>query len=360
MALLVSDIATAEETNVWINYFSGVGSLAFVGGTIILLWSLMHLTGRLVLHRLERVGAHHRSTLRLPGRIELLLRILVVITYGCQLFLGGWGKLVGVEWQLQRLVLVDELVLLLPFIVAMLMKWWCLYPINRFVREYVVAGQLAEGISARPVWSRRQYISFQFRHGLMIVLGPLLLILAFKDIVDQIVTRWISDCGKCVSETVSIAAQTVTGIGAMVIFVLSPFLLRRIWLTRPLPEGPLRRRLEEFCRQINFGCRNILLWDTYSVLANAAVMGLLRPIRYVLISDNLIENMSDEQIEAVFAHEAGHVKHHHILFLVLFVFGSLSMITLLMELAGQLLNEHLTETDYISNESRRWNTINWR
>jgi len=69
------------------------------------------------------------------------------------------------------------------------------------------------------------------------------------------------------------------------------------------------------------GYRDILLWDTYSAVANAAVMGVIRPVRYLLLSDALIENMRDEEIEAVFGHEAGHVKHHHILFLVLSIVG---------------------------------------
>jgi STE24 endopeptidase len=41
-------------------------------------------------------------------------------------------------------------------------------------------------------------------------------------------------------------------------------------------------------------------------------------VRYVLLSDGLLESMEDEQIEAVFGHEAGHIKHHHLLLLLVF------------------------------------------
>ena len=34
-------------------------------------------------------------------------------------------------------------------------------------------------------------------------------------------------------------------------------------------------------------------------------------VRYILLSDLLLERMDDEQIEAVFAHEVGHVVHRH-------------------------------------------------
>ena len=48
-------------------------------------------------------------------------------------------------------------------------------------------------------------------------------------------------------------------------------------------------------------------------MGNAAVMGLVSHFRYILLSDLLLETMSDEQIEAVFAHEVGHVVHKHLI-----------------------------------------------
>ena len=53
-------------------------------------------------------------------------------------------------------------------------------------------------------------------------------------------------------------------------------------------------------------------------MANAAVIGLLPGWRYVLLSDRLIETMTDAEIEAVFAHELGHIVHNHMAWLVVF------------------------------------------
>ena len=64
--------------------------------------------------------------------------------------------------------------------------------------------------------------------------------------------------------------------------------------------------------------RDILVWRTHSNMGNAAVMGILPHMRYVLLSDLLLETMTDEQIEAVFAHEMGHVVHRHMAWFVLF------------------------------------------
>jgi STE24 endopeptidase len=48
----------------------------------------------------------------------------------------------------------------------------------------------------------------------------------------------------------------------------------------------------------------------------------------VLITDGMLEQMDDAKIEAVFGHEAGHVKRHHILFFLLFAFISGCAVTI--------------------------------
>jgi len=102
------------------------------------------------------------------------------------------------------------------------------------------------------------------------------------------------------------------------VFLVAPEILRRVLRTQPLPEGPLRRRLEALCRRSGVRYRQILFWDTDQNMGNAAVMGIIPPMRYILLSDVLIETMTDDQIEAVFAHEVGHVVHRHMAWFVVF------------------------------------------
>jgi len=335
IALMVGDIvqnANPEENLSWLGNLSMAATLALAAGISLLTGTLVKVTVQLLLARLERSSNLAGGLLRLPGRVDFLMQAVIMGAFLLLLFSGGWIRLIYLQWQLQQWILVDELCLLLPFLIMLIIKWYCFYPLNRFVKEYVVAGQLAGGMSARPVWTRKQYMSFQIRHGLLIILVPLLLIITFKDSVDKVIERWFIEETPVSAITTLVSDGVVFG-GAGLIFLLSPFILRRIWLTRSLPEGPLRNRLESFCKQIKIGYRDILLWDTYSAVANAAVMGLLRPVRYVMLSDALIENMSDEQIEAVFGHEAGHVKHHHIIYLLLFVIGSCLWMALLLSCA---------------------------
>ncbi|RLJ00425.1 MAG: hypothetical protein DRP08_06585, partial [Candidatus Aenigmatarchaeota archaeon] len=293
----------------------------FLVGSILILWSLSRIVSLQVVRRMERMGVAGSGVLRLPGRWDMVLRIIILMMFAAQLILGGWAQLIQVEWRMHRFILADELLLLLPFLLMIILFWHSYYPVNRFVREHIVAGQLAEGMAARPVWSRSQYISFNVRTGILIILVPMLLIKGYMDLLYVIADRWLPQ-----TKLVDITVGIFIFMGIAGIFILAPLILRHLWLTRPLPAGPLRERLESFCRRMGLKNRDLLLWDTHSAVANAAVMGLFGRIRYVLLSDAVIENMPDDQIEAVFGHETGHIKHHHIIFLVLFVVGAGSLV----------------------------------
>jgi STE24 endopeptidase len=103
------------------------------------------------------------------------------------------------------------------------------------------------------------------------------------------------------------------------VFIIAPEILRRVLPTQPLPDSPLRRRLENLCRRNGLRYRDILLWHTENNMGNAAVMGIIPRVRYILLSDLLLETMTDDQIEAVFAHEVGHIVHRHMSWYVVFI-----------------------------------------
>ena len=109
-------------------------------------------------------------------------------------------------------------------------------------------------------------------------------------------------------------------VGAAVIFLFAVADLRRVLHTEPLANSPLRRRLEALCRRTGVTAGEILLWRTGNNVGNAAVMGFVPRFRVpFLLSDLLLETMTDEQIEAVFAHELGHIVHRHMAWLVVFI-----------------------------------------
>jgi Zn-dependent protease with chaperone function len=109
------------------------------------------------------------------------------------------------------------------------------------------------------------------------------------------------------------------------------------WLVRlmlglqPLPEGPLRQRLLTTGRRLGFRCGNLLLWNTRSGMANAMVVGVIPWVRYVVFTDRLIEDFTEDEVEAVFGHEVGHVRYHHMLYYVGFLLVSIAVFAILAD-----------------------------
>ena len=99
----------------------------------------------------------------------------------------------------------------------------------------------------------------------------------------------------------------------------------------------MRSRLEALCRRTSLRYRDILLWRTDNNMGNAAVMGLVPQVRYILLSDLLLETMTDEQVEAVFAHEVGHIVHRHMAWYVVLIV----ILMLGMSLGETMLQPHL-------------------
>lgn len=58
-------------------------------------------------------------------------------------------------------------------------------------------------------------------------------------------------------------------------------------------------------------------------MITAGVMGLVGRFRYLLVTESLLSHLSPEEIDAVVAHEIGHVKKRHLYFYLLFFGGYL-------------------------------------
>jgi STE24 endopeptidase len=157
----------------------------------------------------------------------------------------------------------------------------------------------------------------------LFILIPMLLILAARDVI----TLYEQPLREVVAY--DFLPDVLLGLSAGIVALITPAILRRVWVTQPLPEGPLRDRLLHLCRKLRMRCREILLWHSGGMIVNAAVMGVIAPLRYVLITDAMLEQMEDRRIEAVFGHEAGHVKRHHIAFFLLFAFITGCVVTVL-------------------------------
>ena len=96
---------------------------------------------------------------------------------------------------------------------------------------------------------------------------------------------------------------------------LAPILIFPIFFKfKPLDNPSLEERLLELSRRARTRVKGVFEWklSEKSKKANAALMGLGNTRRIVL-SDTLLAQFQDEEVEAVLAHELGHHVHRHIL-----------------------------------------------
>ena len=292
---------------------SRFGIPAFLGGYLVLI-GLVRVWAEVFARRVTRQNLDR--CLRKFGRLMLSLRFAVPAWFALGLFLLGWGGFVhrlAKYWA--PLQLPGVLLGTLPAFAAWAALWWSLYPADRALREQSVLDDLEADLPVHAPPTFRSYFFSNLRLQLLFTAVPVLAILFMRDVLGLAVTAWRGP-GALKSDPVDFATMLLsTGL----VFLFAPEILRRVLHTQPLPDSPLRRRLEAMCKRVGMRYRDILLWRTQNNMGNAAVMGIAPPVRYILLSDLLLERMDDDQIEAVFAHEVGHVVHRHMAWYVVVI-----------------------------------------
>jgi Zn-dependent protease with chaperone function len=113
-----------------------------------------------------------------------------------------------------------------------------------------------------------------------------------------------------------------------------PVVMSRVLGSEPFPAGPTRTRLERLAQAIGLKYRDMRLWKTGGRGINAMVVGLTPGTRRIFITDGLLAALPTPEVEAVFCHEAGHAKRHHLLWFL--------GITCVVALAFMVLDEPLS------------------
>jgi Zn-dependent protease with chaperone function len=266
-------------------------------------------------------GWVRRSLARDPGRRDdwlarygawrLYHLFLLAGVYGVSLYVFGWGWAVQSFFHTTTVPPGGELLILAPFLAGLALSWMCFYEIERALHDATVPAGTAR------YWTRREYLGHQARHNLALVFIPVALLIGLKGL------RWLADDPR------QGWGQVVTGVSvvsAAAVFVGMPWLLRLVLGLKPLPDGPLRARLLAAARRLGFRCSDILLWNTRGGVANALVAGIFPVLRYVVLTDRLVAELSVDEIEAVFGHEVGHIKHRHMLYYLGFLLASMAAV----------------------------------
>ncbi len=278
---------------------------------------------------IERAGSAQAAH-RFHHRVTLVLRLALICGFALSVFGTPWPKWFAFGKIIAPLQIVGDLVVLSPYFAGAIALWLAAYPFERTTHDKNVEALNHSETGRR--WKLLCYLDFNIRHHLLVIAAPMTLILFAADMLrsyEEILVRFTGWSG---------TPDVALGVAAAGVFVLAPLILCRVWRTAPLDAGPVRDRLEALCRRIGLRCRGILIWKSDGYMINAAVMGILAPVRFVLLSDALLAAMTPVQIEAVFGHEAGHVRHRHIQhFLVLAYVGWL-VVAGVVELVARIVS----------------------
>ena len=164
--------------------------------------------------------------------------------------------------------------------------------------------------------SRRSYILSNISFSIPILL-PWLLLSGVADIINvlpfHLPKRLLSTTeGQVLYFLIFLVAIAVVG----------PLIIQKFWRCEPLETGFYRQRIEGLCQRAGMEYANILYWPIFGgKMITAGVMGLIKKFRYILVTNALLRFLDPDEIDAVIAHEIGHIKKKHLMFYLIFFMG---------------------------------------
>jgi Zn-dependent protease with chaperone function len=242
--------------------------------------------------RRSEVAARYGRLRRLFGYALLLAGVLAVAGLGWGWTV--WHRAVVPFGERSILAPMAELLVPAPYLLAVFAAWVLHYDAEKAFHDASVDG-------VRAFWSRPGHFVYNLRPFAFLVLAPVTLVAGqqtFARLAPAAADHWI--------------AQAAGLALVPVLFVFMPLLVKPALGLKPLPPGPTRARLEELARRLHFRYTDLLLWHTRGGPANAMVVGVVPWARYVVFTDALLDALAADEVDAVFGHEVGHVRHRHI------------------------------------------------
>lgn len=267
--------------------------------------------------RLDRTG--EIGVLRSAEHTMLGLRLVAAAAWGFGVF--GMGTLSAVRAWIGDVVAIDELLTIAPVLAFIAGTWWSLYPLDLRLREALLVRSLddPEGRPVHPPLTRGQYVGSGVRHQMMLFFVPLAMMTAWQEACALRVLAWLAEAAPWLPAAAGTAVEYA---GILAVLVMSPAVMRRVWDTAPIGAGPLREQVRAMCRRYRVRVRGPLLWRTHGSVVNGAILGVFWPLRYMLLTDALLERLSADQVEAVMAHEVAHVRRRHLVWLAVCILSA--------------------------------------
>lgn len=104
------------------------------------------------------------------------------------------------------------------------------------------------------------------------------------------------------------------------VLALSPLFISKIWPLEKLSPSLLRELILNFLQKEKVKIREVYVIPSLSQkFYTAGILGFIPPFRYLFFSKGLLEILSLDEILGVLAHEVGHLKKRHSLYLFLLI-----------------------------------------
>ena len=293
--LIYSTYQPSEETN-----FSGIETL-FLFITLILFFAwITRIQFRRLEKRLSKESFHqlgHKFSATLTRQSIIAIVLFSVDIYGLNLT----SFLINIPY-LSIIPTFQALLFLGLFVFYLAIVWACAYGPYRMLNTTDL--------------SRRAYILGNISFSIPVLI-PWVLLSGIADIINampfELPKRFLSTTeGQVAYFLVFLFAIAIVG----------PAMIQKLWRCKPLETGYYRRRIENLCQKAGMEYANILYWPIFGGrMITAGVMGLIKKFRYILVTGALLQFLEPEEIDAVIAHEIGHIKKKHLLFYLIFFVG---------------------------------------
>jgi len=313
-------VSTDAESPVWLT--GGALVFSMLASISLRVW---------VVRTLRRSPSRKSEVADVYVRLRRLMFFVNVGLVAICVFAFGWGWFVQQTFVVAGLLDLDGQPLLAPFaellvpgpyFAILFATWTIYYDAERMLHKTSILGPVN-----RAFWSRTGYFFNNLRQFALLVMLPVMLF-----VTQQTLLRFDPET----TQTDWYRLGSVALVPVLVLFM--PLLIKPLLGLKSMPPGPVRSRMEALAARLHFRCTDFLLWPTHGATANAMIVGLLPQVRYVIFTDRILEDLPEDELDAVFGHEVGHAKHGHIWLYAVFL--GLSMIVLAAVLL--LLDQRLT------------------
>jgi len=279
--------------------FGSAESAALTAGVVVSLLIIVKLFTVATVSGIARRPADRIAIGRAHGLRRLIFFFLNLGGFGFALVACGWGFTANRLLTFGDSLLPGaEILVLAPYLITLLGSWVIVYDAERALQQ-----SSPEPALRGEFWTRSGYVLFLLRYHMLTVFIPVGFTIAQLGFVR--IAPDIFD---------GVLGQVLIFVGLVAFILLFPSLFPLVLGLRPLPPGRLRDRIEAAAGRLGVRYHNLYVWNTRGGLATAMVSGLVPRLRQIVFTDLLLTTLTEDEVESVFGHEVGHVKHGHLIY----------------------------------------------